>query len=30
LKAIGFDGTFLSATKEEIVSCIKAAVAAKK
>jgi len=30
LKGIGFDGTFLSATKEEIVSCIKAAVAAKK
>ncbi|MDO9559154.1 MAG: cobalamin-dependent protein [Syntrophales bacterium] len=30
LKAIGFDGTFLSATKEEIVSCIKEAVAAKK
>jgi len=30
LKKIGFDGTFLSATKEEIVACIKAAVAAKK
>lgn len=30
LKKIGFDGTFLSATKEEIVVCIKEAVAAKK
>jgi|ERR1035437_1297879 methylmalonyl-CoA mutase C-terminal domain/subunit len=30
LKKIGFDGTFLSATKEQIVSCIKEAVAAKK
>ncbi|MDD5724046.1 MAG: cobalamin-dependent protein [Syntrophales bacterium] len=29
LKNIGFDGTFLSATKEEIVSCIQSAVAAK-
>ena len=30
LKGIGFDGTFLSATKEEIVSCIESAMAAKK
>jgi methylmalonyl-CoA mutase C-terminal domain/subunit len=30
LKKIGFKGTFLSATKEEIVSCIQSAVAAKK
>lgn len=30
LKKIGFDGTFLSATKEQIVACIKEAVAAKK
>jgi methylmalonyl-CoA mutase C-terminal domain/subunit len=29
LKELGFDGTFLSATKDEIVSCIKSAVAAK-
>ncbi|MDD5475634.1 MAG: cobalamin-dependent protein [Syntrophales bacterium] len=29
LKAIGFDGTFLSATQDEIVSCIKESVAAK-
>jgi len=29
LKEMGFDGTFLSATKEEIVSCIDKAVAAK-
>lgn len=29
LKEIGFDGTFLSATKDEIVSCIEKAVAAK-
>jgi len=29
LKKIGFDGTFLSATKEQIVSCIQIAVAAK-
>ncbi len=30
LKKMGFSGTFLSATKEEIVSCIKKAVVAKK
>ena len=30
LKDIGFSGTFLSATKEEIVSCIEEAVTAKK
>ncbi|MBI4187329.1 MAG: cobalamin B12-binding domain-containing protein [Chloroflexi bacterium] len=30
LKEMGFDGTFLSATREEIVSCIETAVAAKK
>ena len=29
LKEIGFDGTFLSATQDEIVSCIKESVAAK-
>ena len=29
LKEIGFNGTFLSATKEEIVSCIQSIVAAK-
>lgn len=29
LKEIGYDGTFLSATQEEIVSCIKSSVAAK-
>ena len=29
LQAIGFDGTFLSATKEEIVSCIENALATK-
>jgi methylmalonyl-CoA mutase C-terminal domain/subunit len=30
LKAIGFDGTFLSATKDEIVECINKSVAAKR
>lgn len=30
LQKLGFDGTFLSATKEEIVSCIEKAIAAKK
>ena len=30
LKKIGFDGTFLSATQEEIVSCIETALPAKK
>jgi methylmalonyl-CoA mutase C-terminal domain/subunit len=30
LKEIGFSGTFLSATKEEIVDCIKNALAAKQ
>ena len=30
LKKIGFDGTFLSATKEDIVSCIEKSIAAKK
>ena len=30
LKEMGFDGTFLSATKEEIVSCIENALAAKR
>jgi len=30
LKKIGFSGTFLSATKEEIVSCIEKATASKK
>lgn len=30
LKEIGFDGTFLSATKEEIVSCIEKSMAAKE
>jgi len=30
LKKIGFDGTFLSATQEEIVSCIEKSLAAKK
>ena len=30
LQEMGFDGTFLSATKEEIVSCIESAVAAKQ
>jgi len=30
LKEMGFDGTFLSATKEEIVSCIESALATKK
>lgn len=29
LQEMGFDGTFLSATKEEIVDCIENAVAAK-
>ena len=30
LEKIGFSGTFLSATKEEIVSCIEEAVAARR
>ena len=30
LQEMGFNGTFLSATKEEIVSCIENAIAAKK
>ena len=30
LKEMGFSGTFLSATKEEIVSCIEEAMAVKK
>jgi len=30
LKELGFSGTFLSATKEEIVSCIEEAMASKK
>ena len=30
LKKIGFDGAFLSATKEDIVSCIEKSIAAKK
>lgn len=30
LQKLGFDGTFLSATKEDIVSCIEKAIAAKK
>jgi len=30
LKEMGFSGTFLSATKEEIVSCIEKAIAAKR
>ncbi len=30
LKEMGFSGTFLSATKEEIVSCIEKSIAAKK
>ncbi|MBM4432688.1 MAG: methylmalonyl-CoA mutase [Chloroflexi bacterium] len=30
LKKIGFDGTFLSATQEEIVSCIEKSMASKK
>ncbi|MFQ6121652.1 MAG: cobalamin B12-binding domain-containing protein [Dehalococcoidales bacterium] len=30
LKKMGFNGTFLSATKEEIVSCIEKAVAEKR
>ena len=30
LKEIGFSGTFLSATKEEIVSCVEEAVAARR
>lgn len=30
LKEIGFSGTFLSATKEEIVSTIKSAIASKR
>ncbi len=30
LKELGFSGTFLSATKEEIVSCIEKAVAEKR
>lgn len=30
LKEIGFSGTFLSATREEIVSCIEKAVAEKR
>lgn len=30
LKKMGFSGTFLSATKEEIVSCIEKATAAKR
>jgi len=29
LQEMGFDGTFLSATKEEIVACIESAVTAK-
>ena len=30
LKGIGFSGTFLAATKEDIVSCIESAMAAKR
>ena len=30
LKEMGFSGAFLSATKEEIVSCIEEAVAARR
>ncbi|HEY82131.1 MAG TPA: methylmalonyl-CoA mutase [Dehalococcoidia bacterium] len=30
LKEMGFDGTFLSTTKEEIVSCIEKAIASKR
>ena len=30
LKELGFSGTFLSATREEIVSCIEEAIAAKR
>ena len=30
LKAMGFDGIFLSATKQQIVSCIEEALAAKR
>ena len=30
LKEMGFSGTFLSATREEIVSCIESALASKK
>ena len=30
LKEIGFSGTFLAATKEEIVSCIEEAIAARR
>ena len=30
LKELGFDGIFLSATKEEIVSCIEKAIASKR
>ncbi len=30
LKRIGFSGAFLAATKEEIVACIKSALAAKR
>jgi methylmalonyl-CoA mutase C-terminal domain/subunit len=30
LKEMGFDGAFLSATKDEIVSCIESAIANKK
>lgn len=30
LKKIGFDGTFLSATREDIVSCIEKSITAKK
>ena len=30
LKEIGFDGTFLAASKEEIVSCIEKSIAAKR
>ncbi len=30
LKEIGFSGTFLAATREDIVSCIESAIAAKR
>jgi len=30
LKDIGFNGTFLSATREDIVSCVESALASKK
>ena len=30
LKEIGFDGTFLAANKEEIISCIEKSIAAKR